>query len=179
MLHQGFKYENPDTDKLVAEDYDCLLYCEQILNHPKPKKTFVRDAGNWCYPPYGNVPAVNGTFAISGQVFFSGDNGILQHMQPLAALSEITLKDPTIDDTGDRYHYFDVGHNSQHEDPYESYFLAKADLDNHRYIWTTTDKRPAGRMNKWGSAYNYCEHQGESLAFVAILPSSPDKICYY
>ncbi|GAP91516.1 hypothetical protein SAMD00023353_3101260 [Rosellinia necatrix] len=169
MLHQGFQYKNDQTDKTTAADYNCLLYCEQLMNRDLPQQSFIADGGNWCYPEYQSNPAVQGTFAISSQIFFERVNGLREHMRPLAALSEISLQDVTIFDWGGRQHLFDVGHNPAHEDPNDNYFLAKKDDQNHRYIWTRTWTKNKGTME---DIYYYCTHTSVQSVTIGWEPGS-------
>lgn len=168
MLHQGFKYKNDNTDKKIAEEYNCLMYCEQIMGHDNPAQTFIADGGNWCYPEANGNPAVHGTFAISSEIFYERVNGLREHVRPLAALSEISLKEPTIDGWGGRLHLYDVGHNPEHEDPNDSYFFAVKDDGNHQYIWTKTWSKEKG--NSGDGVYWYCTHTSVQTVTLSWKP---------
>ena len=134
-----------------------------------PKATFISDGGNWCYPEGSGNPAVHGTFAISGQIFFERKNGLLQHMRPFPRLSEITL-DKVVIDNG-MYHHYDVGHNPNYESADNDYFLPVKDEAGHRYFWTKTHFEDGSKTWDDGE-YGYCQQQSRSLFMCPIYPIS-------
>ncbi|KAI0010771.1 hypothetical protein F4779DRAFT_576048 [Xylariaceae sp. FL0662B] len=170
MLHQGFRYQNDQTPVGVAKDFDCIMYCEQLMERPLPTRTFIADGGNWCYPEFGSSPAVYGTFNISGQIFFQRKNGLLEHIRPFCRLSEITLKDVSISPAG-MNHYFNVGYNPDHTSAEDNYFLPTIDETEFRYVWNMTHLNQNGKTLDSGRYY-FCSHNSDQTVALAWKPGS-------
>jgi hypothetical protein len=136
-VHQGFQYRNEATPADIATDYNSLLYGEQVLNHTPPSALQIGNWGNWCYPPEGPSPGIDGTFALSSQVFVGTFLG--PHFRPLDQTSQITLYAPVFNEPGHGYATewnFDVGYNPNHTSPDDDYFQPVFDTNQTKYIWS-------------------------------------------
>ncbi|KAI8946083.1 hypothetical protein F4801DRAFT_597093 [Xylaria longipes] len=170
MMHQGFQYQNSATSIEIARDFDSILYCEQLMGRSLPSASFIADGGNWCYPESGSNPAVYGTFAISWQIFFQRQNGLLEHIRPFSRLSEITLENVSISSAG-MNHIFHVGYNQDHQDANDNYFLPTSDEPNHQYIWKKQSQKQNGTTVD-GGMYYYCTQQSDQQVTVVWQPGS-------
>ncbi|KAI1381265.1 hypothetical protein F4677DRAFT_120686 [Hypoxylon crocopeplum] len=171
LLHQGFKYQNNDTPDDVARDYDCMMYCEQLMDHDPPQASFIADGGNWCYPGAGSNKAVHGTFAISQEIFFERKNGFIDHIRPFSRLSEITLENVIIYDDGGTNHFYHIGYNPDHKSAEDDYFRPELDEQNFQYIWKQTHKNDNGKTRA-GGQYVYCMQQSDQQVAVGWQPGS-------
>jgi hypothetical protein len=136
-VQQGFQYRNEATPPDIAADYNSLLYGEQVLDQTPPGAQQIGNWGNWCYPPEGPSPGIDGTFALSSQVFVGTFLG--PHFRPLNQTSEMTLYAPQFSEDGNQSSTtwnFDVGYNPNHTSPDDDYFQPVFDTNQTRYIWS-------------------------------------------
>jgi hypothetical protein len=147
-VHQGFQYRNGVTPADIATDYNSLLYGEQVLNHTPPGAQQIGNWGNWCYPPEGPSPGIDGTFALSSQVFVGTFLG--PHFRPLDQTSEITLYAPRFNEPGHGHAIewgIDIGYNPNHTSPDDDYFQPVFNKNQTQYIWSKDSKINSGIHN--------------------------------
>jgi hypothetical protein len=146
-VHQGFQYRNDVTPPDIAADYNSLLYGEQVLKHTPPGAQQIGNWGNWCYPPADPSPGIDGTFAISSQLFVGTFLG--PHFRPLNQTSEMTLYAPEFSDghVPSITWNFDTGYNPNHTSPDDEYFQPVFDESQTKYIWYKDSKIDSGIHN--------------------------------
>lgn len=171
MIHQVFEYRNPDTPASIGTNYNCLLYCEMIQNHSLPGSLPIGNWGNFCYPPAGSSPGIDGTFALSAEVFIG--TFLSPHLKPLNQVSEIYVYPAEFSDgsagTIKTEWDFTVGYNPQHKSPEDPYFMPVRDkFGGKAYVWRQENKidqpkwtSSRGKYAKFDTVGEYgCEGSG-------------------
>ncbi|KAF9885169.1 hypothetical protein FE257_000695 [Aspergillus nanangensis] len=144
IFHQGFPYDN---NTATNPAYNCLLYCQQISQHPPPSSPYISGfCGNWCYPAE-NGPAVDGTFAMSAQIYLG--QFLEPHLRPMNQASEVIptetlLYEYRVRTTEGLMPYpiarwdSSVGYNANHTLPSDTYFQLRPLTDGSGYGWSTS-----------------------------------------